>query len=84
MNTFEAIQSRRVIKHHDPNHQFTPEEEKQLLEAALLSHHFPYPAVAPRRCEGHGGLPESPAAPLQVKPPRSLQDRSRHSPTTTH
>lgn len=37
MNTFEAIESRRAIKHYDPIHQFTPEEEKQLLEAALLS-----------------------------------------------
>ena len=37
MNTFEAIESRRAVKHYDPNHKFTPEEEKKLLEATLLS-----------------------------------------------
>lgn len=37
MNTFEAISSRRAVKHYDPNHKFTSAEEKQLLEATLLS-----------------------------------------------
>lgn len=37
MDTFEAITSRRAVKHYDPAHRFTPEEEKTLLGAALLS-----------------------------------------------
>ena len=37
METFEAIESRRAIKHYDPTHKLTPAEEKKLLGAALLS-----------------------------------------------
>ena len=37
METFEAIESSRAVKQYDPNHRFTPEEEKKLLGAALLS-----------------------------------------------
>ncbi len=37
MNTFEAIESRRAVKHYDPTHKLTSEEEKKLLGAALLS-----------------------------------------------
>jgi nitroreductase len=37
METFEAIGSRRAVKHYDPNHKFTPEEEIKLLSATLLS-----------------------------------------------
>lgn len=37
MNTFEAIESRRAVKHYDPTHKLTPDEEKKLLGAALLS-----------------------------------------------
>ena len=37
METFEAIESRRAVKHYDPTHKITPEEEKKLLGAALLS-----------------------------------------------
>ena len=37
MNTFDAIASRRAIKHFDPNHRFTPDEETKLFGAALLS-----------------------------------------------
>lgn len=37
METFEAIESRRAIKHYEPNHKLTLAEEKKLLGAALLS-----------------------------------------------
>lgn len=37
MNTFDAIEARRAVKHFDPEHRFTPEEEKRLFEAVLLS-----------------------------------------------
>ena len=37
MNTFEAIESRRAVKHYDPAHKLTSEEEKKLLGAAILS-----------------------------------------------
>ncbi|MEM1227277.1 MAG: nitroreductase family protein [Planctomycetota bacterium] len=37
MNTFEAIESRRAIKHFDPTHTITAEEEQKLLEMTLLS-----------------------------------------------
>lgn len=37
MNTFEAIQSRRAVKHYDPAHKFTDEEERKLFEFAILS-----------------------------------------------
>jgi nitroreductase len=37
MNTIEAIESRRAIKHYDPAHKLTAAEERQLLELALLS-----------------------------------------------
>lgn len=37
MNTIEAIESRRAIKHYDPAHKLTVAEERQLLELALLS-----------------------------------------------
>ena len=37
MNTIEAIKARRAIKHYDPNHKMSAEEERQLLELAMLS-----------------------------------------------
>ncbi len=37
MNTLEAIYQRRSVKHFDPNHQITPEEEQKLLEATIQS-----------------------------------------------
>ena len=37
MNTIEAIQSRRAIKHYDSSHRMSSEEERQLLELAMLS-----------------------------------------------
>jgi nitroreductase len=37
MDTFEAIQTRRSVKHYDPEHRLTPEEIRKLMEAALLS-----------------------------------------------
>lgn len=37
MNTIEAIEARRAIKHYDPAHRMSPEEERQLLELAMLS-----------------------------------------------
>jgi nitroreductase len=37
MDTFDAIYQRRSIKHFDPDHQITPEEEKKLLEATIQS-----------------------------------------------
>ncbi len=35
MNTIETIYQRRAIKHFDPEHRLTREEEKQLLEATI-------------------------------------------------
>ncbi len=37
MNTIDAIRARRAIKHYDPNHKMSADEERQLLELALLS-----------------------------------------------
>ena len=37
METFEAIYKRRAIKHFDPEHRLTTEEETRLLEAAIQS-----------------------------------------------
>ncbi|MCA9002505.1 MAG: nitroreductase family protein [Planctomycetes bacterium] len=37
MDTFEAIATRRSVKHFDPEHRFTEAEIRQLLEAAMLS-----------------------------------------------
>ena len=37
MDTLAAIEKRRSIKHYDPDHRFTPDEEKRLLELAMLS-----------------------------------------------
>ena len=37
MDTFEVIYKRRAIKHYDPEHRFTKEEETKLLEAAIQS-----------------------------------------------
>jgi nitroreductase len=37
MTTIEAIESRRAIKNYDPAHRMSPEEERRLLELALLS-----------------------------------------------
>ncbi len=37
MDTFDAIYQRRAVKHFDPNHRLTPDEEKRLLEAAIQS-----------------------------------------------
>ena len=37
MNTFDTIEARRAVKHFDPEHRLTPEEEKRLFEAVLLS-----------------------------------------------
>lgn len=35
METLDAIYSRRSIKHFDPDHKLTPDEEKKLLEATI-------------------------------------------------
>ncbi len=35
MDTFDAICQRRAVKHYDPEHRLTPEEETKLLEAAI-------------------------------------------------
>ena len=37
MNVFDAIEQRRSVKHFDPEFKFSEAEEKQLLEAAVLS-----------------------------------------------
>ncbi|MGE9295877.1 MAG: nitroreductase family protein [Puniceicoccales bacterium] len=37
MDTLQAIHSRRAIKHYDATHRFSADEERQLMEAALLS-----------------------------------------------
>ncbi|MFM1843876.1 MAG: hypothetical protein RLZZ490_2619 [Cyanobacteriota bacterium] len=37
MDTFDAIYQRRAVKHFDPDHRFTPEEEQKLLDAAIQS-----------------------------------------------
>jgi nitroreductase len=37
MDTFEAIARRRAVKHFDPTFDLSPEEERRLLEATMLS-----------------------------------------------
>lgn len=37
MDTFDAISARRAVKHFDPEHRLTPEEEDRLLTAAIQS-----------------------------------------------
>ena len=37
MDTLQAIYHRRAVKHFDPQHELTPEEESKLLEAAIQS-----------------------------------------------
>ncbi|MDJ0660729.1 MAG: nitroreductase family protein [Crocosphaera sp.] len=37
MNTLDAIYQRRSVKHFDPNHKITAEEEQKLLEATIQS-----------------------------------------------
>ncbi len=37
MNTLDAIQARRAVKHYDPNHRMTEAEIKQLMSLAVLS-----------------------------------------------
>jgi len=37
MDTFEAIRSRRAVKHYDPEYQMPPADERKLMEHALLA-----------------------------------------------
>lgn len=37
MNTFEAIEKRRSVKHYDPDHQLTEDEKNKILSLAMLS-----------------------------------------------
>ena len=37
MDTFEAIKTRRAVKHYDPNHQMTADEIEQLMSLVKLS-----------------------------------------------
>ena len=37
MNVLEAISERRAVKHYDPSHRMTEQEEKKLLSHAILS-----------------------------------------------
>lgn len=37
MDTFEAIQQRRAVKHYDPNHQLTEDEIQKLMSSVVLS-----------------------------------------------
>ena len=38
METLEAIYKRRAVKHFDPNHKMSKEEEEKILEAANPLH----------------------------------------------
>lgn len=35
MDALEVIYQRRAVKHYDPNHKITPQEEQKLLEATI-------------------------------------------------
>ena len=37
MDTFDAIESRRAVKHYDPNHRLSDDQQRELLGAAMLS-----------------------------------------------
>ena len=37
MNAIEAIETRRAVKHFDPDHQFSEQETQQLIQLAMLS-----------------------------------------------
>ena len=37
MDTFDAIEQRRSVKHYDTNHKFTDDEINQLMSLAVLS-----------------------------------------------
>ncbi len=37
MDTFEAIEGRRSVKHYDPEHRLTEDEITKLMQAAILS-----------------------------------------------
>lgn len=37
MDTFDAIEQRRAVKHYDPEHRLTDEEVEKLMSAAILS-----------------------------------------------
>ena len=37
MDTLQAIYARRAIKHYDPDHELTAEEEQKLMDAAIQS-----------------------------------------------
>ena len=37
MEAFDAIYQRRAVKHYDPDHEFTDDEIKKLMEAAVQS-----------------------------------------------
>lgn len=37
MNTFEAIEKRRAVKHYDPQHRLTDDEKQKLLQLAVLA-----------------------------------------------
>lgn len=37
MNTFEAIETRRAVKHFDPNYELSTEEHDKILNSAILS-----------------------------------------------
>jgi len=37
MDTLKAIESRRAVKHYDPDHRMTEEEEQKILSLAILS-----------------------------------------------
>lgn len=37
METIDAIYQRRAVKHYDPEHKFSPDEYKRLMEAAIQS-----------------------------------------------
>lgn len=37
MDTLQAIETRRAVKHYDPEHRFSPEEERRLLSLAMLA-----------------------------------------------
>lgn len=37
MNVFDAVELRRAVKHYDPQHVMSEEEEKQLFSAAIVS-----------------------------------------------
>lgn len=73
MDTFEAIRTRRAVKHYDPDHRLSEEEITRLFDLAIQSPTCPMIGFEPEKVAELIGLPEDHVIGMLVAVGRATQ-----------